>query len=170
MLRGLAVLVHHYHPMCDVVLCRWCVCNMHLFASIILLTRRPATGAGSVYSISQATVNKEDIFAPGTGPWITSFLAATLFTNLLSTCKLPRTPSSAATTDRHVALLAYRIWSIGRRMTNVALATGIMWPVVRVILDAGILYSLSLLAALVCFIAQNHGHYVLLDMVRHPIL
>jgi hypothetical protein len=26
MLRGLAVLVYHYHPMCDVVLCRWCVC------------------------------------------------------------------------------------------------------------------------------------------------
>lgn len=111
-----------------------------------------ATGAGSVYSISQATVNKENIFAPGTGPWITSFLAATLFTNLLST-----------------SLLAYRIWSIGRRMTNVALATGIMWPIVRVILDAGILYSLSLLAALVCFIAQNHGHYVLLDMIM-PII
>lgn len=110
------------------------------------------TGAGSVYSISQATVNKEDIFAPGTGPWITSFLAATLFTNLLST-----------------SLLAYRIWSIGRRMTNVALATGIVWPIVRVILDAGILYSLSLLAALVCFIAQNHGHYVLLDMIM-PII
>jgi hypothetical protein len=43
-----------------------------------------------------------------------------------------------------------------------------MWPVVRVILDAGILYSLSLLAALVCFIVKNHGHYVLLDMVRIP--
>jgi hypothetical protein len=111
-----------------------------------------ATGAGSVYSISQATVNKGNIFAPGTGPWITSFLAATLFTNLLST-----------------SLLAYRIWSIGRRMTDAALATGLLWPVVRVILDAGVLYSLSLLAALVCFIAKNHGHYVLLDMIM-PII
>lgn len=54
-------------------------------------------------------------------------------------------------------------------MTNVALATGIVWPIVRVILDAGILYSLSLLAALVCFIAKNHGHYVLLDMIM-PII
>ncbi|KAG1735546.1 hypothetical protein EDB19DRAFT_1910619 [Suillus lakei] len=111
-----------------------------------------ATGAGCVYSISQATVNKENIFAPGTGPWITSFLAATLFTNLLST-----------------SLLAYRIWSIGRRVTNAALATGLVWPILRVILDAGVLYSLSLLAALICFIAKNHGHYVLLDMIM-PII
>ncbi|KAG1780861.1 hypothetical protein EV702DRAFT_1076196 [Suillus placidus] len=111
-----------------------------------------ATGAGCVYSISQATINKENIFAPGTGPWITSFLAATLFTNLLST-----------------SLLAYRIWSIGRRVTNVALATGLMWPILRVILDAGVLYSLSLLAALSCFIAKNHGHYIVLDMIM-PII
>ncbi|KAG2121858.1 hypothetical protein DEU56DRAFT_833371 [Suillus clintonianus] len=111
-----------------------------------------ATGAGCIYSISQATVNKEDIFAPGTGPWITSFLAATLFTNLLST-----------------SLLAYRIWSIGRRVSNVALATSLIWPILRVILDAGVLYSLSLLAALICFIAKNHGHYVLLDMIM-PII
>lgn len=133
---------------CYVVWQSWYV----IIIPCILWCSVAATGAGSVYANSQATVNKEDIFASGTGPWITSFLAATLFANLLST-----------------SLLAYRIWSIGRRMKNAALATGLMWPVVRVILDAGVLYSLSLLAALVCFIVKNHGHYVLLDMIM-PII
>ncbi|KAG0705568.1 hypothetical protein DFH29DRAFT_905986 [Suillus ampliporus] len=110
------------------------------------------TGIGSVYSISKATVNKENIFAPSTGPWITSFLVATLFTNIVST-----------------SLLAYRIWSIGRRVANVTSGTGVLRPILRIILDAGVLYSLSLLAALVCFIAKNHGHYILLDMIM-PII
>ncbi|KAF9244663.1 hypothetical protein BU15DRAFT_86028 [Melanogaster broomeanus] len=102
------------------------------------------TGVGCVYSISQATVNRENIFAPGTGPWITAFLAATL------------------------ALLTFRIWSVGKRASS-ASQPSVLWPVVRIILDAGVLYSLSLLAALLCFITKNRGHYVLLDMIM-PII
>lgn len=41
-----------------------------------------------------------------------------------------------------------------------------LWPVLRIVLDSGILYSVSLLAALVCFVNKNRGHYVMLDMVR----
>ncbi|KAG1728063.1 uncharacterized protein EDB91DRAFT_1022189, partial [Suillus paluster] len=112
----------------------------------------PGTGIGSVFSISRATVNKENIFAPGTGPWITSFLGATLLANLVST-----------------SLLAYRIWSIGRRVSNTASGTGVLRPVLRIVLDAGVLYSISLLAALICFVTKNHGHYILLDMIM-PII
>ncbi|KAF8835805.1 hypothetical protein BDN67DRAFT_998576 [Paxillus ammoniavirescens] len=111
------------------------------------------TGVGCVYFISQATTNKENIFTPMTGPWITAFLAATLFTNILST-----------------SLLAFRIWSVGKRVLNVSIqASNVLWPVLRILLDAGVLYSLSLLAALVCFVTKNTGHYVLIDMIM-PII
>ncbi|KIJ65133.1 hypothetical protein HYDPIDRAFT_89176 [Hydnomerulius pinastri MD-312] len=110
------------------------------------------TGIGSVYSISQATTDAENIFAPITGPWITAFLAATLFTNVFST-----------------SLLAYRIWAVGRRVSSASSQSSVLWPVLRIILDAGVVYSISLLAALLCFVTKNRGHYVLLDMIM-PII
>ncbi|KAH0836357.1 hypothetical protein J3R83DRAFT_7910, partial [Lanmaoa asiatica] len=66
----------------------------------------------------------------------------------------------------HIALLAFRIWKVGRRATRLSPHATVLWPVLRIILDAGVLYSLSLLAALLCFVGQNRGHYVLIDIVR----
>lgn len=65
-----------------------------------------------------------------------------------------------------IALLAFRIWKVGKRVTKISPHASVLWPVLRVVLDAGVLYSVSLLAALLCFVAKNRGHYVLLDMVR----
>lgn len=48
-------------------------------------TEWQATGVGSVYFDSQASVAKENVFAPSTGCWITAFLADALFTNLFCT-------------------------------------------------------------------------------------
>ena len=50
-------------------------------------------------------------------------------------------------------------------MMGAARATA-LWPILRIILDAGVLYSVSLLALLMCFVAKNRGHYVMLDVVR----
>ncbi|KAF8835804.1 hypothetical protein BDN67DRAFT_974912 [Paxillus ammoniavirescens] len=106
------------------------------------------TGVGCIYSISQATVNKEDIFTPITEPWITAFLAAALFTNTFST-----------------SLLALRIWGVGKRVSNGSMqADSVLWPALRIILDAGMLYSFTLLAALVCLVAKNTGRYIVINM------
>ncbi|EIW76072.1 hypothetical protein CONPUDRAFT_169260 [Coniophora puteana RWD-64-598 SS2] len=110
------------------------------------------TGAGCVYSETQATTDKENIFASGTGPWITAFLVSTLVANLIST-----------------TLLAYRIWNVSRRVGHIQVQKSTLWPFLRIILDSGILYSITLLAALLCFVAKNRGHYVLLDMIM-PII
>ncbi|KAH7914810.1 hypothetical protein BJ138DRAFT_974767, partial [Hygrophoropsis aurantiaca] len=133
---------------CYVVWQSWYV----IVIPLLLWASVATTGIGCVYSISQATINKENIFAPGTGPWITAFLAATLFTNIFST-----------------SLLAYRIWAVGRQVSSSQMQDSILWPLLRIILDAGVLYSISLLAALLCFVAKNRGHYVLLDMIM-PII
>ncbi|KAI9569055.1 hypothetical protein HD554DRAFT_2322039 [Boletus coccyginus] len=100
------------------------------------------TGVGSVYSCSQAT-NDTNIFAKETAQWITAFYASTLAANLLSS-----------------GLLAYRIWTIERNVGLVLL---------RVLVDAALLYSATLSAALICFVNASNGQYVVLDMIM-PII
>ena len=39
-------------------------------------------------------------------------------------------------------------------------------PVLLIIIDAGLLYSVTLLSALLCFVNHTNGQYVVLDMVR----
>jgi len=41
-------------------------------------------------------------------------------------------------------------------------------PILRVLMDAAVLYSLVLLSMLVCFVLKNNGQYVVLDMVISP--
>jgi hypothetical protein len=43
--------------------------------------------------------------------------------------------------------------------------SGSTMPVLRVIVDAALLYSVTLLPALVCFICSNNGQFVMIDMV-----
>lgn len=40
----------------------------------------------------------------------------------------------------------------------------------RVLIDAAVLYALTLFALLVCYTYQNTGQFILLDMVRSPML
>ena len=47
-----------------------------------------------------------------------------------------------------------------------ALRSTVLVPILRIVLDAGVLYSLSLLAMLICFVAKNRGNYVMIDVVR----
>ncbi|KAN0088926.1 hypothetical protein V8E55_005983 [Tylopilus felleus] len=95
-------------------------------------------------SASVAVTGVGTFFGPSTGPWITAFLAATLFTNLIST-----------------SLLAFRIWKIGRCVKRTSSHSSVLRPVLRIVLDAGVLYSVSLLAALLCFVSKTRGRYIM---------
>ncbi|KAH7907449.1 hypothetical protein BJ138DRAFT_1014491 [Hygrophoropsis aurantiaca] len=109
------------------------------------------TGIGSPYTAS--IYNSSSVFQGSIGQWITSFYATTLATNLLST-----------------ALLAHRIWKVDRRASHVLGGTNShLRPILHVILDAGVVYSLTLLAALICFVSKSNGQFVILDMVT-PII
>ncbi|OJA19438.1 hypothetical protein AZE42_04223 [Rhizopogon vesiculosus] len=114
----------------------------------ILWCSSGVTGFTAVYSISQATSNAGNVFAPATGQWITAFFASTLSTNLLSS-----------------GLLAYRIWMIECSIFTSRTRSGSTMPVLRVIVDAALLYSVTLLPALVCFICSNNGQFVMIDMI-----
>ena len=107
-----------------------------------------ATGVGCIYSLINARATSGNIFADATGRWITSFYATTLATNLLSTI-----------------LLAYRIWSIDQRLAHVRSRSSQLRPLLEVVIDSGLLYSVTLITALSCFVAASTGQYVVLDMV-----
>jgi hypothetical protein len=62
-------------------------------------------------------------------------------------------------------LLAYRIWKIEFGVSRARVTNSSTMPILRVLVDAALLYSVTLLPALICFICANNGQFVMIDMV-----
>ncbi|KAG2142365.1 hypothetical protein DEU56DRAFT_260171 [Suillus clintonianus] len=113
------------------------------------------SGVGVIYSYLQAASNSLDFFANvGGGPsqWVTAYFASTMATNGLSS-----------------GLLAYRIWMIESKVSAARATKGTMMPIVRVLLDAAVLYTVVLLIALICYLLSNNGMEPAVDMIT-PII
>ncbi|KAG1841536.1 hypothetical protein DFJ58DRAFT_808062 [Suillus subalutaceus] len=107
-----------------------------------------AFGVCMVYSMSQPqTDNSTNFFLNAAAQWIMAFLAFTIATNLLSS-----------------GLLAYRIWMIERKVSTIH-ATKNKTPVLRVLVDAAVLYSAAVCSSLISFICSSSGMYVMADLV-----
>ena len=63
------------------------------------------------------------------------------------------------------ALLAFRIWWTNKRVANLRYGRSLMTPAFRIVIDAGLLYSATLLSVMLCFVTANNGQYVALDLV-----
>ncbi|KAG2118307.1 hypothetical protein DEU56DRAFT_930506 [Suillus clintonianus] len=103
-----------------------------------------ATGANAIYDCSQAGTS---IFATELVQWGKAFLASTLATNLLSS-----------------GLLAYRIWMTERSVSTAHTTKSSLMPILRVLVDSTVLYSVVLFTALMCFVFSNNGVVVVMDM------
>ncbi|TFY78683.1 hypothetical protein EWM64_g5327 [Hericium alpestre] len=119
---------------------------------LIMLCSVVTAAVGSVWACSQANPSQGGIFFKLTGQWITAFYASTLSTNLICTI-----------------LLAFRIWQINSRVHRKTPGNTSLMPVLMIVIDAGVLYSVTLLSALLCFVNHTNGQYVVLDMVM-PII
>ncbi|KAG2746910.1 hypothetical protein P692DRAFT_20604462 [Suillus brevipes Sb2] len=84
--------------------------------------------------------------------WVTAFFAFTIATNLLSS-----------------GLLVYRIWLIESNASTARTTNSTVIPLMRVLMDTAVLYSVVLFIALICFVCSNNGEVVMLDMVM-PIV
>ncbi|KAG1850806.1 hypothetical protein DFJ58DRAFT_793139 [Suillus subalutaceus] len=119
---------------------------------IILWCSVAATGTIAVYSVSQASTGA-GIFVAALARWVAAFFASTIATNLLSS-----------------GLLAYRIWNIQNSVSGVrTTARGTVMPIVRVLVDAAILYSATLFTALILFVCGNNGQDAVVDIAM-PIM
>ncbi|KAG2130168.1 uncharacterized protein EDB93DRAFT_1264221 [Suillus bovinus] len=110
------------------------------------------TGVHALYNVSQSG-SGTSIFSQELATWVMAFFVSTIAANVLSS-----------------GLLAYRIWTIERDVATIRSSTqGTMMPIVHVLMDAAILYSMALIAASICFLCSNNGVYVMVDMVT-PII
>ncbi|KAG1746707.1 uncharacterized protein EDB91DRAFT_1267323 [Suillus paluster] len=109
------------------------------------------TGLTAV-SLSLRATGDGNIYTNQAGQWITPFFSLTISTNLIGS-----------------GLLAYRIWTIERNVSAIRTTKGTMMPIVRVLVDAALIYSATLISTLICFINSSNGQYILLDMIM-PII
>ncbi|KAF5313746.1 hypothetical protein D9619_013676 [Psilocybe cf. subviscida] len=93
-----------------------------------------------------------DVFFVSTGRWITANYAATLATNLSASC-----------------LLAYRIWYLNREASSIWMH-GHLKPVVRAVIESGLIYSMTITSALIVFVRKSVGINVIWDMCSPIIL
>ncbi|KAG1822249.1 hypothetical protein EV424DRAFT_1511281 [Suillus variegatus] len=104
-----------------------------------------AFGVVTLYDFSQAS-GTNNVFTKKTGHLVATFMTLTLATNLLSS-----------------GLLAYRIWKSERKVSGIR-TTERKMPLLRVFLDAAILYSAALCSSIICFVLSNNGLYVMADL------
>ena len=73
---------------------------------------------------------------------------------------------------RHLlVLLVCRIWHVDRKTMRLrAGRQSQLRPILQILVDAGTIYTLTLLVALICFLSQTNGQYVVLDMVSPSCL
>ncbi|PBK61145.1 hypothetical protein ARMSODRAFT_670477 [Armillaria solidipes] len=109
-----------------------------------------ACAVGTVYNCSLS--HQQGVFGYEIEHWMQVFFVSTLATNIAAT-----------------GLLGYRIWSIDRNIVSHRHGKGNLMPLLLIIIDAGILYSVSLLVAIGCYAAKTDGLLAVLDMIS-PII
>ena len=64
-------------------------------------------------------------------------------------------------------LLVSRIWYIDRKVTGPRAnhRQSQLQPTLHILVDSGVIYSFTLIVALICFVSRSNGQYVMLDMV-----
>lgn len=110
-----------------------------------------AASFGTNFALGTASTRSGAIFNQQVGVWITANYSMTLATNLIAT-----------------GLLAYRIWRV-KRDSSRFLNSSALSPLLRVVIESGAIYSMSVTAALITFVTKSNGVYVLLDMLS-PII
>ncbi|KAG2040560.1 hypothetical protein BDR03DRAFT_132341 [Suillus americanus] len=96
--------------------------------------------------------NGGNVFTGQTRVWVVAMVTLTLSTNLISS-----------------GLVAYRIWMMERKVSTMRATSDTLMPIVRVLVDATIIYSGMLLVMLICFVSDNNVQFIIQDMIM-PII
>lgn len=63
--------------------------------------------------------------------------------------------------------LAYRIWQVTSKSAQYW-SEGRLSPILRIIIESGVLYSVMVTIVLVLFLVKSNGVFIVLDMVSAP--
>ena len=122
----------------------------------------------------------DNIFSHRIAPWITSFFALTLATNVLATSKYS---SKFSPSREHLAPSVQQTTSLPHTAYVVLLSGRIMWSTYKVrlyhsgtrfsvletIIQSAALYSAALISLLATYVSHSNGQYVCLDTLQ-PII
>ncbi|KAI1789104.1 hypothetical protein LXA43DRAFT_1155888 [Ganoderma leucocontextum] len=92
-----------------------------------------------------------EVFTIGTNPWMTAIYALDLATNLSAT-----------------ALLAFKLWTVIRSTSSYRSSDGLA-PVLRVAIESGIIYTMTMSAGLILFLLRSRSVYIIMD-IASPII
>ncbi|RDX45775.1 hypothetical protein OH76DRAFT_932891 [Lentinus brumalis] len=110
-----------------------------------------SVGLNVAFSETLTDVQARDIFGKVAGRWITATYSLTLVTNILTT-----------------VILALKIWQVARRSARY-LSGSSLTSILRVIVESGAIYSVTVAAALVAFLIKSNFVYVILDLIS-PVI
>ena len=102
--------------------------------------------------------------------WLTAFFTLSLVANAVATCMFLATPLRTLLTNIAAALLAFRIWWVDRRLSNAGeVSRSSLTPVVRIVLESGIINAAYLFAYVMTLEFGSEGLEIMSEMVR-PIV
>ncbi|KAH8078745.1 hypothetical protein BXZ70DRAFT_658531 [Cristinia sonorae] len=110
-----------------------------------------ASTVGVNHALDNLPFNSTNVFGPTTAGWIVSAYATTLVTNISAT-----------------SLLAWRIWRVNSRSTGYV-STDRLSVVLHVVIESGLLYSITIIVALIIFLANSPVIFLFLDIIS-PII
>ncbi|KJA15851.1 hypothetical protein HYPSUDRAFT_172188 [Hypholoma sublateritium FD-334 SS-4] len=124
------------------------------------------TVCGTITIYVEATINTSGklLNASTLVPFITSMLCLTLATNVLTTCAYQLTVTRVYTTFSNAApaLIVYRIWTIRKGLTHrsaVILSQSPLTSIAIVLVESGLLYTMSIVILFALYLASNNGQY-----------
>ena len=131
-----------------------------------MTTQSKVAGIGAAVQASQNVFFGETLVR-----WVTAFYATTFTTNIVTTCMSPCSGGYGRVLLNFPplpVLLAYRIWYIDQKSARLrGHQNSQLRKTLHIIIDAGAIYNLTLLAAWICFSRQSYGQFVVQDMVSH---
>ena len=117
-------------------------------------------------AFDKANPPEETIFTGPASNWVTAVYSLTLSTNLSASRESGLLcPVKNRLTDLfNEVLLAYRIWKANRDALRY-LSSDRLTPVLRAVVESGAIYSATMTIALILFVCNSIGSFIILDMV-----
>jgi len=106
-----------------------------------------ASGISALYFASRTTPDLP-IFANDVRQTVVAFVAMTVFTNGVCT-----------------SLIALKIWMSERRISSFSTRSRNLFPIIRVVVESGAIYTCSLIALLVTYMKSNFSYNIVMDML-----
>ena len=115
-------------------------------------------------SVNSALLSEERL-----RPVLYTIFSLTLVLNVISTCAYAQS-SVLLTADRCIALIAFRLWHLRRRVIGISLNADRFSRITRVMVDSAMFYTLCIIVLFAVNIVGNNALYPVSDVIVQVIV